>query len=126
MISEPRTIVYRFEADLIAIQKELTIAGCTYTELVDDFKKGKANILLLQCSKCESFNLQMCKHMTFYNLDYSYIKYNQMIHRIYRMGQTDDVQIDILLHKDTIETKIWNAVKNKERLADLFMSIKGD
>ena len=64
--------------------------------------------------------------MTFYNLDYSYIKYNQMLHRIYRMGQSEDVQIDILLHKDTIEMKIWNAVKNKERLADLFMSIKGD
>ena len=126
MINGPRAIVYRFEADLLAIQKELTAAGCTYTEIIEDFKKGKANILLLQCSRCESFNLQMCKRMTFYNLDYSYIKYNQMLHRIYRMGQSEDVQIDILLHKDTIEMKIWNAVKNKERLADLFMSIKGD
>ena len=27
------------------------------------------------------------------------------------MGQSEDVQIDILLHKDTIEMKIWNAVK---------------
>ena len=125
MPSKPTVIVYRFEADLKAIQTELTIAGCTYTEVVEDFKKGKANILLLQCSRCESFNLQMSKHIIFYTLDYSYIKYNQMLHRIWRMGQDENVQIDILVFKDTIETKIWNTVKNKERLADLFMSIKG-
>ena len=99
--------------------------GNTYTEVVDDFKKGKANILLLQCSRCESFNLQMCNRITFYTMDYSYIKYNQMIHRAWRMGQTEPVQIDVLTHKDTVETKIWKAVSNKEKLADLFMSIKG-
>lgn len=125
MPNKPTVIVYRFEADLKAIQLELTIAGCTYTEVVDDFKKGYANILLLQCSRCESFNLQMCKHIIFYTLDYSYIKYNQMLHRVWRMGQDEDVQIDILTFKDTIETKIWNTVRNKEKLADLFMSIKG-
>ena len=121
----PTVIVYRFEADLKAIQDELTIAGCTYTEIVEDFKKGRANILLLQCSRCESFNLQMCKRMIFYTLDYSYIKYNQMLHRIWRMGQNEDVRIDVLTFKDTIETKIWNTVKNKEKFADLFMAIKG-
>jgi hypothetical protein len=125
MPSRPTVIVYRFEADLKAIQLELTIAGCTYTEIVEDFKKGYANILLLQCSRCESFNLQMCKHIIFYTLDYSYIKYNQMLHRVWRMGQDEDVQIDILTFKDTVETKIWNTVRNKEKLADLFMSIKG-
>ena len=125
MPSTPTTIVYRFEADLKMIQTELTVAGCTFTEIVEDFKSGKANILLLQCSRCESFNLQMCKHIIFYTLDYSYIKYNQMLHRVWRMGQDEDVQIDILTFKDTIETKIWNTVRNKEKLADLFMSIKG-
>ena len=48
-----------------------------------------------------------------------------MLHRVWRMGQTDQVNIDILTFKDTIETKIWNTVKNKEKLANVFMSIKG-
>lgn len=125
MPNKPTVIVYRFEADVKAIQNQLIAAGCTFTEIVEDFKQGKANILLLQCSRCESFNLQMCKRMIFYTLDYSYIKYNQMLHRVWRMGQNEDVQIDILTFKDTIETKIWNTVRNKEKLADLFMSIKG-
>lgn len=126
MPNKPTVIVYRFEQDLKDLQTELTIAGCTFTEIVEDFKLGKANILLLQCSRCESFNLQMCNNMIFYTMDYSYIKYNQMIHRIWRMGQEKDVKITILIFEDTVETKIWNAVKNKERLADLFMSLKGE
>ena len=123
--NEKVVIVYRFEADLKAIQSELTTMKQEFTEIVDDFKNGSVNILLLQCSRCESFNLQMCKRIIFYTLDYSYIKYNQMLHRVWRTGQNEDVQIDILTFKDTIETKIWNTVYNKEKLADLFMSIKG-
>lgn len=125
LTNEPTTIVYRFEADLLAIQKELQNMNIQYTEIVEDFKSGKASILLLQCSRCESFNLQMCNHIIFYTLDYSYIKYNQMLHRVWRIGQKEDVRIDILIFKDTVESKIWNAVQNKERLAELFMSIKG-
>lgn len=119
---KPTTIVYRFEADKQSI---LSIFKDKCTENVEDFKEGKYNILLLQCSRCESFNLQICKHMIFYTLDYSYIKYNQMLHRIWRIGQTDDVKVDVLIHKDTVETKIWNAIQNKEKFANLFMAIKG-
>lgn len=120
------TIVYRFAEDLNQIEQMLDNKGVKHTEIVEDFKAGKADVLLLQCSRCESFNLQCCKRMIFYTLDYSYIKYNQMLHRIWRMGQTDDVKIDVLLFIDTVETKIWNAVQNKEKLAQLFMAIKGE
>lgn len=123
--NEPTVIVYRFEADLIAIKEELDKDNRSYTEDVEKFKSGNCKVLLLQCSRCESFNLQMCKNIIFYTLDYSYIKYNQMLHRVWRMGQDENVSIKILIFKDTVETKIWNTVRNKERLADLFMSIKG-
>ena len=118
------TIVYMFEADRLHIQEELDKLGYTHTEIVDEFKNGKSDILLLQCSRCESFNLQMCNRIIFYTFDYSYIKYNQMLHRVWRMGQKNKVIIDVLMFDQTVETKIWNAVQNKERLAELFMSIK--
>ncbi len=121
LTNEPTVIVYRFAEDLAQLQNEFP----NNTEVVEDFKSGKCNLLLLQCSRCESFNLQMCSRIIFYTMDYSYIKYNQMLHRIYRMGQTNDVEIDILTFKDTIETKIWQSVRNKEKFADLFMRIKG-
>lgn len=124
-LTKQTVIVYRFEADLLDIQKFLDDEGYTHTEIVDEFKSGDKDILLLQCSRCESFNLQMCQRIIFYTLDYSYIKYDQMLHRVWRMGQDKNVQIDILTFKDTIETQIWNAVRRKEKFADLFMSIKG-
>ena len=123
LTDEPTVIVYRFAEDLANLKAEFNLRK--WTEVVDDFKKGKANLLFLQCSRCESFNLQMCNRIIFYTMDYSYIKYNQMLHRVYRMGQTKPVQIDILTFKDTVETKIWQSVQNKEKFADLFMRIKG-
>ena len=117
--------MYRFQADVFEIQKLLTDNKISFTSDVPTFKKGNIRVLLLQCSRGESFNLQMCHRIIFYTMDYSYIKYNQMMHRVWRMGQTESVTITILTFKDTIETKIWHAVKNKERLAQLFMNIKG-
>ena len=116
-------IVYRFEQDRLNITEALK-DKFTLTEIVDDFKADKADVLLLQCSKCESFNLQKCSRMIFYTLDYSYINYDQMLHRVWRMGQTEQVDITILIFKATVESDIWNAVKNKETMADLFMRIK--
>ena len=123
-LTKQSVIVYRFKADLYAIQEQLIKMNYTFTEDVNTFKAYGADILLLQCSRCESFNLQMCKRIIFYTLDYSYIKYDQMLHRVWRMGQNENVQIDVLLMKDTVEEKIWRAVKGKEKLANLFMSIK--
>ena len=123
VIDEPTVIVYRFEVDKDNLVEQY---DGLWTENVEDFKNGSYKILLLQCSRCESFNLQMCKRMIFYTLDYSYIKYEQMLRRIYRMGQTENVRIDVLTFKDTIEQKIWKTVQQKEKFADLFMSIKGD
>ena len=123
LTDEPTVIVYRFAEDLNNLKEEFGLAK--WTEDIDEFKKGNAKLLFLQCSRCESFNLQMCKHIIFYTLDYSYIKYDQMLHRVYRMGQEQTVKIDVLIFENTIENDIWNAVQNKQKLADLFMAIKG-
>ncbi len=124
---EPTLIVYRYEADKENLLDLLTQEGYSCTESVEEFKKDKGNYdcLILQCSRCEAFNLQMCKRIIFYTLDYSYIKYNQMLHRIWRMGQDEDCEIVILTFSGTVDEDIWLTVKNKEVLADLFMRIKG-
>lgn len=118
-------IVYRFAEDYLNITSELEKHGFTYTDNIDEFKTTDTQCLVIQCSRCESFNLQMCNHIIFYTLDYSYIKYNQMLHRVWRMGQHENVQIDVLIYKGTVESDIWKSVQLKEKLADLFMRIKG-
>lgn len=123
-VNEPTVVVYRFKGDLMSITNRLKKENISFTDNIDMFKAGNANVLLLQCSRCESFNLQMCSHMIFYTLDYSFIKYDQMLHRVWRMGQESVVKIEVLLCEDTIEENIWAAVSNKQRLSELFMKVK--
>lgn len=116
-------IIYKHIADLDEIREN--IPSGYYTLDVNEFKKGNYSYLLLQCGCCQSFNLQdYCDTMIFYTLDYSFIKYKQMIHRCWRLGQKRDTKIIILQHKDTVEKQIWQAVAQKQKIHDLYMSIK--
>lgn len=125
LTDKPTLITYLYEGDLFNIQKDFDERGVDYTEVVNDFKAGKSKTLILQCGCGESFNLQICKHLIFYTMSYSYIDYVQMLHRIWRKGQEDEVTITILLYDKTVEDKVWLTVDNKETFAQLFYRIKG-
>ena len=115
-------IVYKHIADYEDLSQHF---GKTATNEINDFKTGGYNILLLQCGNCKSFNLQdHCNTIIFYTLDYSFIKYKQMIHRCWRLGQRLTTKIIVLEQKDTVEHQIWLAVANKQKIHDLYMSIK--
>lgn len=115
-------IVYKHIADYEDLKKYF---GARATDEVSAFKKGNHKVLLLQCGSCGSFNLQnYCSTIIFYTMDYSFIKYKQMIHRCWRMGQKVATKIIILEHDDTVEKQIWAAVSGKQKIHDLYMSIK--
>lgn len=115
-------IVYKYIADY----EELVVKfGNRATSDIMKFKQNVFDVLLLQCGECKSFNLQdNCSTIIFYTLDYSFIKYKQMIHRCWRLGQRRETQIIVLQHKDTVEKQIWLAVQSKQKMHDLYMSIK--
>lgn len=115
-------IVYKHIADYEDLQDKF---GRHATNDVIAFKTGKYRVLLLQCGNCKSFNLQdYCNTIIFYTLDYSFIKYKQMIHRCWRLGQKQDTNIIVLQMADTVEKNIWQAVQGKQKMHDLYMSIK--
>jgi len=121
-IETPCVVIYKYIADLEDLQRYFTTRATTD---IAAFKRGGFKVLLLQCGMCQSFNLQdFCSTMIFYTMDYSFIKYKQMIHRCWRLGQSKSVKIIVLEHKDTVEKQIWLAVSNKQKVHDLYMSIK--
>ena len=121
-VSGKCVIVYKHIADHDDLKKYF---GNKATDDVNAFKSNKYDVLLLQCGMCQSFNLQdICNTIIFYTMDYSFIKYKQMIHRCWRIGQKKNVQIIILEHEGTVEKQIWSAVSNKQKIHDLYMSIK--
>ena len=114
-------IVYKHIADYEDLCEKF---GRIATNDVTEFKKGLYKVLLLQCGNCKSFNLQdQCNTIIFYTLDYSFIKYKQMIHRCWRLGQARDTRIIVLEHTGTIEKQIWLAVQGKQKMHDLYMNI---
>ena len=121
---QPTAIVYRFKFDFECITQMLNDNCIPWTENINEFKKGEAMVLILQCSRCESFNLQNCMHMIFYTMDYSFIKFDQMLHRVWRKGQENEVNIDVLLFKGSIESTIWKTVQAKQTFSDLFYAIR--
>jgi len=115
-------IVYKYIADYEELVAKF---GNRATNDIRKFKQNVFDVLLLQCGECKSFNLQdNCNTIIFYTLDYSFLKYKQMIHRCWRLGQKRETQIIVLQHKDTVEKQIWLAVQNKQKMHDLYMSIK--
>lgn len=124
LTKSPTVIVYKFQADLEDITKFLSTNCITSTDDITKFKTGAFNILLLQCSQCDSYNLQICDRIIFYTMDYSFINFDQMCKRVWRMGQTKPVQIDVLIAENTGEENIWSTVNKKQTLSDLFYAIK--
>lgn len=121
-VTERTLIVYQYIADYDDLVKKY---GSSATTDVNKFKTGRYKILLLQSGNCKSFNLQeWCHTIIFYTMDYSFLKYKQMIHRCWRLGQKVATKIIVFLHENTVEKQIWTAVQSKQKAHDLYMSIK--
>lgn len=104
-------VVYFFKQDL----KDLQSIDLPYTFNPFEFTDSQEQkILLLQYGQCEALNLQFCNHVVFYTYDYSYLKFEQMVGRIKRIGQQNKMIVDILINNKTIENKVWYAIKYKQ------------
>ena len=120
-VTERTLIVYQYIADYDDLIKKY---GSSATTDVNKFKTGQYQILLLQSGNCKSFNLQeWCHTIIFYTMDYSFLKYKQMIHRCWRLGQKVATKVLVLIHENTVEKQIWIAVQSKQKAHDLYMSI---
>ena len=59
--------------------------------------------------------------MIFVSLPWGLIDYEQLIGRLHRSGQTHDVWVYVLLTKDTVDEKIYDALHDKKSLSQLAM-----
>ena len=125
-------IAYRFQEDGYYITKALQEAGLKTYSVISEFKKAATNgehcILVLQCSKGKSANLQICQKIKYYTGDFSFINYKQFMHRCWRRGQTTPCEVEFLVNdpgdKYKVEYKIWQSLQKKQSVHDTLMAIK--
>jgi len=92
-------------------------------DAVNRWNAGKINLLLAHPLSAQfGLNLQYGgNHMIFLSLPWSLTNYEQAIGRIHRSGQAHAVYVYVLLTKDTIDERIFQALQDKKDYASLAM-----
>lgn len=125
---EKTIIGYRFQEDANAIDNALLDNNITFTSDIEEFKKGNHQVLVLQCSRGKSANIQICRNIIYYTTDFSFISYKQFIHRTWRRGQKEPCKVTVLINdpgdKHQVELKIWKSLQTKQSIHDTLMAIK--
>ena len=120
------------------IEKELNKKGVNYfkltgstkvderIELVDEFNKNKDIKVFLISLKAggTGLNLIGADMVIHYDPWWNISAENQATDRAYRIGQKNNVQVYKLITKDSIEEKIYDLQKKKEKLTDDMLDTK--
>ncbi len=120
-MDEPIVVFARFRHDLRTIKKTLEKAGRSCAELsgstneLKDWQDGKFNSIVVQIqSGGLGISLVRARYCIYYSLGFSLGEYEQSRARVHRPGQDKEVVYIHLLMKDTIDEKVYGALKKKK------------
>jgi len=120
-IEEPITVFARFRHDITTIKKTFEKAGRSCAELsgsaneLKDWQDGKFNSIVVQIqSGGLGISLARARYCIYYSLGFSLGDYEQSRARIHRPGQQREVVYIHLLMKNTIDERVYGALKKKK------------
>lgn len=104
-------IFYKF----IAEKELLKNVFKNYTESPEDFQAGLSPIFLGQFQSArEGIRLDVADYIIFYNIDFSFLSYEQSKNRIVSKERTREAYLYFIFSRGGIEEKIYKVVKNKQ------------
>jgi SNF2 family DNA or RNA helicase len=83
------------------------------SERINNFKKGKADILISTDTGAEGLNFQFCRNLINYDLPWNPMSVEQRIGRLDRIGQKRDMYIYSFATKGTMEEYVVDLIINK-------------
>ena len=83
------------------------------------FKDGDVPVLLMGIKCAQAFSFEQCKNLIIGSLEWSYGVFNQALGRIYRLTSKEDVNVYVMLHKNSIEEMMFDKLGNKEDAATI-------
>ena len=122
----PVLVFYNFKADAEGIKKVFPEAEYLKTDAdVQRWNRGEIPLLLAHPKSVGyGLNLQAGGHtIVWFDLTWSLEQYQQANARLYRMGQKYPVVINYLLCRGTVETRMFQALKQKKVTQDALMAI---
>ena len=123
-------VAYSFRHEMEEIKERLPVARMIDKDRdISDWNKGEISIGLLHpASVGYGVNLQAGGHiLIWYGLTWSLEEYQQTVGRLWRQGQKHPVSVVHLMAKDTIDERIREVLKKKDRTQnDLLNAVKAE
>lgn len=122
---EPVVIFTRFVNELERIKSAAKAIGRSCAEVsgrfnqLADWKANKYNTLVAQIQAGgEGIDLTRARYCIYFSVGFSLGQYLQSLARTHRPGQTRKVFYYHLIAKNTVDVKVWYALKNRKKVID--------
>ena len=115
-------LVYQYQEELAELKRRYKhLVTLDDDNAIGRWNAGQVRLLAVHPKSAgHGLNLQHGgHHMVFLSLPWSLELYEQTVGRLHRSGQTRDVWVYILMTKDSVDQKIWNALHDKQALANV-------
>lgn len=124
---KPVLIAYWFKHDLERIHKRFTVRELKSSKDIADWNNGKIPVAVIQPESAgHGLNLQAGgSTLVWFGLTWSLELYKQTNSRLYRQGQENTVVIHHLITKGTLDEKIMESLRKKEKTqSELIEAVK--
>ncbi len=89
-------------------------------KLINDFKEGELQYIIISIAINEGFNLQCCYNEVFYSDNYSRTKAENAADRCHRIGQDRTVNIYKLIARNSLDERIKKVRERKTKICNIF------
>ncbi len=117
-------VVYQYQEEVEELKRRYPqLVTLDDARAIERWNAGQVEILAIHpASAGHGLNLQFggCR-MAFLSLPWSLELYEQVVGRLHRSGQTQDVWVYLLMAEKTIDEKIWAALHDKRAVSDIAM-----
>lgn len=129
LIGNEQAIIWcSFVDEIKTISDELPGAAAIFGEvdmkernnIIDRFKAGAVQYLVISIAINEGFNLQHCRNAILYSDNYSRTKRENAIMRIHRIGQTRQCRVFRLIAERSVDLRILEVGKRKDKICNIF------
>jgi SNF2 family DNA or RNA helicase len=115
-------VVYQYQEELAELKRRFRqLTTLDDADAIARWNRGEVRLLAVHPKSAgHGLNLQHggC-HMVFLSLPWSLELYEQTVGRLHRSGQQHDVWVYLLMARDSIDEKIWNALHDKRAVSEI-------
>jgi SNF2-related domain/Helicase conserved C-terminal domain len=124
-------VVTCFSPDLVELcARKLAVAKITCTRITGEidgnaqhhaaqaFQRGEHRVIFVTAAGAESIDLYAARGVIFLQPNPSYVAREQIIGRVDRWGQTEDVRVVYMVSPGTVDQRLYELAQVKERRAD--------